>query len=237
MSTLITNINQIFQNINASPNNSFWDDLTSERKTKFEKDPLAFSVAHRRIYGEYGILNHAEALMENDYIEANQIREYYSKKYFWRGLKSSRPLSEFRTNLLKLIEVNENWELTEREVGLFVKLPAFYKEDKFYDTLIKNLKTDKQFYSGTVGSEKTEALEFIGQTFRWQGKRMVTYWFKNDQQCLYGYTTIHNHPFNALFEEKIQTLQTFKFSCGVDNISDMWYNSIKTFTFLKEQNA
>jgi hypothetical protein len=232
MSNTVNNISQILQNVR--PSNSFWDDIIDERKTKFEKDPLACSVGYHRVNKEYGIFHTFDNLIEQDFIEANVIREYYSKKYFWRGLKSNRPLSEFRSNLLKLIAINENWELTDKETGLFVKLPAFYKEDRFYDFLIKNFKTDKKFYEGTVGLDKTDTLEFLGKTFRWQGKRLSTYWFKNKDNRLYGYTTDHKHPFNVFFEEKIINPQTFNFACGVDNISDMWYNSIKSFSILKE---
>jgi hypothetical protein len=241
MSNNIQSISQILQSMSSASSSgvmqSFWDEITDERKTKFENDPLACAIGYYRLHGEYGILHTGELLIQEDYIESNRIKEYYSKKYFWQGLKSDRPVSDFRSSLLKLIAINENWELTDKETGLFVKLPAFYKEDQFYDSLIKSCKTDKKFYSGTVSTEKVETLDFLGQTFRWQGRKSTTYWFKSTERRLYGYTTAYNHPFNALFEELIKKPQTFNFSCGVDNISNMWYNSIKSFSILKEQNA
>jgi hypothetical protein len=237
----MSTINQILQSVSTpilSPTNkSFWLDLEDERKTKFDVDPLACSVSYKRNMGEHGIAHSTHDVTEEDYIQANKIREYYSKKYFWKSLKSNGPQSEYRTNALRLLSINEGWELTDREVGLFVKLPAFYAEDRIYDSFITKLKTDKNTYSGTVHTEKVETLEYIDKTMRWQGKRTVSYWFKNADNKLFGYTTSYNHPFNVLFEEKISTPQKFKFNCGVDNVSDMWYNSIKSFEILKEENA
>ena len=79
-----------------------------------------------------------------------------------------------------------------------------------------------------------ERLEYLGKTFRWQGNKRTSYWFKDSQSRLYSYTTSHNHPFNDLFEEKVQTPHLMEFSCGIDNISDMYYNNIGSFSFVKE---
>ena len=234
-------ITQILQTVStpiANPaSTTGWDDLLVERKTKFEVDPLACSVSYLRQTGTYGMTQSKDNITEEDYSRARQIREYYSKKYFWNSLKSTRPQSEFRANAQKLLAVTEDWNLTDRETGFFVKLPAFYAEDTVYDGFVSKFKTDAESYKGSGAQCVTKRLEFLAKTFRWQQNKRVSYWFKDEDNRLYGYTTFDGHPFNALFEEKIERPQIFEFSRGVDNISTMWYNAIKSFSILKEQNA
>lgn len=234
-------ITQILQTINtpiANPviSSTGWDDLINEHKTTYEVDPLACSVAFHRVNVGYGLVNSKNHTVPEDFVKANQIREYYSKKYFWNSLKSNVSQSEFRINAIRLLEIDSMWELTEKESGFFVKLPAFYEEDVFYDGLKSKMKTSKiNVRSPNKGS--IEQLTYLGKTFRWQRVKRESFWFKDDNNFLYAYTTTQGHPFNALFEERIQTPQVFEFSHGVDNAGDMWYNNIGSFTILKEQNA
>ena len=232
----ITKILQTVSTPVANPTSSTgWDELLKERKTKFEVDPLVCSVSFHRRKGSYGLLDSKEDVNEDDLNLAKQIREYYTKKYFWNTLKNIRPQSDFRTNAYRLLSIEKKWDLTERECGLFVKMPAFYAEDQIYDQFKSTLITDRKTYvdKGPMKSV-VERLEYLGKTFRWQGNKRTSYWFKDSQSRLYSYTTSHNHPFNDLFEEKVQTPQLMEFSCGIDNISDMYYNNIGSFSFVKE---
>lgn len=237
----LQNLTQILQIVSTPVTNpaatTGWDELLNDRGTKFEVDPLVCSVAYLRNTGNYGITHNKDEIKPEDYDRAKQIRDYYTKKYFWNSLKTTRPQTEFRSNAQRLLAITEDWSLSDRDQGFFVKLPAFYAEDVVYDGYMSRFKTDMETARELVGPNNTRCLEFLNKTFRWQAQKRVTYWFKDADNRLYGYTTFHDHPFNALFEEKIQQPQTFEFACGVDNISTMWYNAIKSFTILKETNA
>lgn len=235
----LQSITQILQTIStpvAKPTASTgWDDLVKERKIKFEVDPLVCAVSFFRRKGDYGLIDEKDHVIQDDLSLAKTIREYYLKKYFWNALKSNSPQSEYRTNAYRLLAIENEWHLTERECGLFVKLPAFYAEDQIYDKFKLSLTTDRSIYVNQ-GPKKSvvKRLEYLDKTFRWQGSKRVSYWFKDSQNQLYCYTTSHKHPFNALFEERIQTPQVMEFSCGIDNITDMYYNNIGSFSFVKE---
>ena len=231
----LQSLQQILQIVNTPISNpaatTGWDN------TKFVVDPLACSVSYLRMTGNYGITHNKDDVLPEDYDRAKQIRDYYTKKYFWNSLKTERPQSEFRANAQRLLSIKDVWLLKDRETGFFVKLPAFYAEDIVYDGFMSQFKIDKESVRGNIGQCVTRRLEFLNKTFRWQGNKKVSYWFKDSANRLYCYTTMDGHPFNALFEEKIQQPQTFEFGCGVDNISIMWYNTIRSFTIQKEQNA
>lgn len=237
----IQSLTQILQIVNTPITNpaatTGWDELFDDRGSKFDVDPLACSVAYLRKTGNYGITHNKDDILPEDYDRAKQIREYYTKKYFWNSLKSTRPQSEFRSNAQRLLAITESWRLKERDEGFFVKLPAFYAEDIVYDQFVSQFKTDMESVRSNTGQCVARRLEFLTKTFRWQQNKKVSYWFKDNKNRLYCYTTMDGHPFNALFEEKIEQPQTFEFGCGVDNISTMWYNTIKSFSILKEQNA
>ena len=235
-------ITKILQNINTPVNNPVakntgWDDLINERKTTYEVDPLACSVAFHRKNVGYGLTSTRDDTIPDDFVKANQIRDYYSKKYFWNALKNNTPQSEFRVNAIRLLEMDAIWELSEKDTGFFVKLPAFYEEDIVYDNFKAMLKTARDQCVRTTNRSIIKELTYLSKTFRWQRIKRETFWFKDQDNNLYGYTTTHGHPFNALFEERIQTPQVFEFSHGVDRAGDMWYNNIGSFTILKEQNA
>lgn len=232
-------ITQILQTVStpiANPVVTGWDDLVNERRTIYETDPLACAVAFHRMNVGYGLVNSKNDATPDDFVKAHQIREYYSKKYFWNSLKSTTPVSEFRQSAMRLLAITDKWELTDKDAGFFVKLPAFYEEDIFYDGLKATLRTGKdQVRTPNRGS--IEQLTYLGKTFRWQRVKRESFWFKDENNFLYAYTTTHGHPFNALFEDLVQTPQTFEFNHGVDRAGDMFYNNIGTFTILKEQHA
>lgn len=234
-----TTISQILQTINSPTAKPNWIlSATAEPRTKYEVDPLACSVAFHRTNQGYGLGQNSNNLTEADIETAKEIRTYYSKKYFWTSLKSKDPQSDFRTNTMRLLAIESDWDLTDREAGVFVKLPCFYKEDTFYDELKTKLKTDKDLYFKKGSTHTvTKKLTYQGKTFRWQNIKRVSWWFADEDGKLYSFTTSNDHPFNQLFEEKIQDPFTLEFSYGIDNISDMWYNSIKSFNFVKEQHA
>lgn len=233
-------ITQILQAVSAPLANpvakNAWDDLVDGNVSEYNIDPLACSVACFRTNKHFGLINNKDLVTEDDIAQANIIRSYYLKKYFWQTLSSDRPQSEYRINAQRLLSIERDWKLTDKEAGLFVKLPAFYAEDTVYDKFVAQFKTDIETYKGTSAPAVAKKLTYLDKTFRWQRVKRVSYWF-TDGKYLFNYTTAADHPFNALFEDRIQTPQVFEFSRGVDRVGAMWHNTIRSFTIQKEQNA
>jgi hypothetical protein len=228
--------------INALPTfNSNFSSITlissEDEKKVFKIDPLACAVSLKRNNKPYGLVDNIDHVSQDDFEQANIIRAYYKKKFFWKGLSSSHPATQFRTLANQLLEIEKDWNITEKEAGVFVKLPYFYEEDLVYDSFVTVLLTKREDYAGTAALSVTKNLHFLNKTFKWQHVKRVAYWFKDEANHLYCFNTAYDHPFNPLFEEKIVDPLTFEFACGVDNIGTMWYNTIKSFTILKETNA
>lgn len=208
--------------------------------TKFKIDPLACSVSLQRRQISFDLSSEEDHVIDEDLIKANQIREYYRKKYFWNSFKKSVPQSEFRNNAIQLLAITDQWDLTEKESGLFVKLPCFYEEDIVYDKFRNTLITNKDSYTFGLHSftYTIHTLSYLKSTLRWQGKtRRISYWFKNKENKLFCFTTTVDNPLIGLFEEKIKTIQEYEFKYAINKIADMWYYDIKIFNFKKEQHA
>lgn len=232
-------IGQILQVVNTGAvQKTILNNLFSDDKTKFEVDPLACSVSFRRRNCEYGLKHEKEHITDEDIAQAKKIRDYYSKKYFWNSLKDTKPQTDFRLNAMRLLAIESGWNLTDRETGLFVKLPCFYEEDTTYDQFKETLITGRDTCQvGKISPDPiTQKLTYLKKTLRWQGStKRVTFWFKNDKNKLFGLTALADNPFNELFEDKIQTPQVFLITRrGLDRVADLWYNDIKKFNIVKD---
>jgi hypothetical protein len=227
-------LSQIFQSIPVGTVE--WND---DHTTDYSVDPLACAVAMYRNSTSYGLLRAANAITDEDQAQANAIRNYYSKKYFWDSLKAQRPQSEYRQNAVRLLSITKDWKLTDRDAGLFVKLPWFYAEDQIYDEFRSTLKVNRDSYVGPNAFDSvSKKLTYLKKTIRWQGsKRAVSFWFKDDDSKLSAVTVYADNPFNDIFEEQIQVPRVFEFTPKVDRLVDMWYNTIKSFKIIKEPNA
>jgi hypothetical protein len=227
-------LSQIFQSIPIGT-----VDWNEEHITEYAVDPLACSVAMYRNSTSYGLLRAVNTITDEDQAQANAIRDYYSKKYFWDSLKAQRPQSEYRQNAVRLLAIAKDWKLTDRDAGLFVKLPWFYAEDQVYDNFRSTLNVKREHYVGPNAFDTVaKKLTYLKKTIRWQGsKKTVSFWFKDDANNLSAVTVFADNPFNDIFEEQVQVPRVFEFTPKVDRLTDMWYNTIKSFKFIKESNA
>lgn len=227
-------LNQIFQSIPVGTVE--WNE---DYTTEYSVDPLVCSVAMYRNSTSYGLLKAADSITDEDRDQANAIRNYYSKKYFWDSLKAQRPQSEYRQSAVRLLAITEGWKLTDRDAGLFVKLPWFYAEDRVYDEFRSTLNVNRESYVGpNAFNAVTKKLTYLKKTIRWQGsKRAVSFWFKDDANKLSAITVFADNPFIDIFEEQIQVPRVFEFAPKVDRLIDMWYNTMKSFKIVKESNA
>lgn len=203
-------------------------------RTIINIDPLACSVSLHRRNQKTGLVTASNDIINSDISLAKDIRSYYSKKYLWNKLKDATIQSVYQDNALRLLSITENWQLTDREAGLFIKLPWFYAEDKVYDIFRKELHTDKKLYTKNSHTSTFEEhhLTYINKTVRWLGKiKSTSFWFKNDANQLFAFNNPNNNPLISLFEKTIQPSQNFVIKYTASHIADMWYNEIKEFDF------
>lgn len=214
-----------------------WATTLEEDRTEFTADPLELAVAAKakRDGNGWSMAYYEDKLTQEDINTARQIRSYYAKKFTWSALK--RDLSPYRSAVIRLLAVKGKWNLTDQDQGLFYKLPYFYDEDKFYDSLKKEYDTSQsqhpvKFDRGSADLQLTS----IGSTIRWQGKnKFKQYWFADADRKLLALKVSSNTPFMDLFEEKLSEPVCIKAATSVDKLQEMFYYNISSnFKFIKE---
>ena len=114
-----------------------------EDPIKLDVNPLVLSVRLKKIREEnttqWFRLESPEVkarLMGDDFNEAEDIKDYYSKKLMWTSLKDTK-LSDYRTHLMSHL-AHPKTVLSRKEAGMIVSLPYFYAEDQVMDSIAKN---------------------------------------------------------------------------------------------------
>jgi hypothetical protein len=230
-------ITQILQTVNSpvpKKSNFFFEGDTPTKK--FTTDPVVLGVALKRMQTVYGLKDCSEHITPEDQEQARKIRDYYRKKYFWNALKSQATQSDFRMRVSNLLNQQDEWNLTEKDTGIFVKLPYFYEEDTVYDEFKKLYKINQEdYYIDGFRLKKTRLLTHIGTTLRWQANKRKSFWFKDHNDIIYAVSVPHNTPFIGLFEDTINHNINVEFSARVDRVDGMFYNEIAhNFKIVKE---
>jgi len=226
--------------------NNMFSNVMEERITEFKEDPLVLSCIAKR-HLDQGLGYHSmedssllELITEEDRVLAKNIREYYTKKFFWRALSSEKPLSDFRHRLINLLE-NRIRKCKDQDCGIYYKLPYFYSEDIIYEEFKKTLKTDT---ISSLGSSRQnsmmKSLEFIKTSSSRQRKRnQIRYWFKDDNNFLYGLELTSDNPLLMIFDDYLKGRSNIIFETKLteDRIDQMHYYKLFNYKFVKEQNA
>lgn len=218
----------------------------AERITEFKRDPLILSCVTKRLldtgqgYRNMEDETVLEYLTEDDVELAERIREYYTKKFFWRALSDSRTLSDYRRRLINLLE-NRITNCKDQDCGIYYKLPYFYEEDMSYDEFKKNLKTNDISSLGNKRSNRfLKQLEFLKTTLSAQRKRkIIRYWFKDDNNWLYGLELTSDNPLLGIFDDYLKDHPVVLFDTRLteDRIDSMHYYKLFQYKFAKEKNA
>lgn len=249
----MTNILAQIRSMNVSVTDDL-DIFTStykEKDTKFEADPLVLAVALKEMVEETGmhssledprVLEHVtEATRER----AEQIRKYFSKKFFWNNLTNNRELSGFRSRVCYLLE-NRVRVCKEKDIGIYYKLPYFYEEDMIYDEFKKQYNTTdlpyKTWYTGGL-NKKTEkeriTLKYIKTTASRQQKRNINRFWFTDNKYLYSIMIANDNPLLDMFKQLVidKVEVTFETYYNVDRIDQMHFYKLFNFSLAKETNA
>jgi len=155
-------------------------------------------------------------------------------------LSEVKPLSDYRRRLINLLE-NRIRNCKDQDCGIYYKLPYFYEEDVVYEEFKKTLKTDS---ISSLGSSRQNTmlkrLEFLKTSSVRQRKcKQIRYWFKDDNNFLYGIELTSDNPLLPIFDDYIKDRSTILFETRIteDRIDNMYFYKLYSYKFVKEQNA
>ena len=111
----------------------------------FADDPVALAWAAYRVYlanpaNRWADFDDVE-VTDQDRVQAQEIRSYYTGRILMDAMKSKNPMSEFRKKLYGLL-IGETG-LKKKDIGLLYRLPYFYVEDTALDQVIAQTETPK----------------------------------------------------------------------------------------------
>lgn len=239
------------RNLVVSDDIDIFTSTYKEKDTQFKEDPLVLAVALKEMIGETGMHSSLDDPRVHEYIteavreQAEQIRKYFGKKFFWNNLANNRELSGFRSRVCYLLE-NRVRVCKEKDIGIYYKLPYFYDEDMIYDEFKKQYTTNdlpyKTWYAGGL-NKKTEkeriTLKYIKTTACRQQKRNVNRFWFTDNKYLYSILIANDNPLLDMFKQLVidRVEVTFETYYNVDRIDQMHFYKLFNFSLAKETNA
>jgi hypothetical protein len=127
-----------------------WNDFKAvfkspETNIAFADDPVALAWAAYRMYLANPANRWADFadvdVIEEDRVQAQEIRSYYTGRILMDTMKSKQSMSEFRKKLYGLL-IGETG-LKKKDIGLLYRLPYFYVEDTDLDQVIAQTQSAK----------------------------------------------------------------------------------------------
>jgi hypothetical protein len=222
--------------------------LYNEKEVEFKEDPLVLAVSLKDIMsqnlGSYYSLDDPrvfENITDDIREQAEHIRKYYGKKYFWSNLSSNQHLSDFRGRVCYLLE-NRIHTCKDKDAGIYYKLPYFYDEDMIYDEFKKLYNTTDIPRIGSIKTPNTKhqlTLKYLRTTSSRQQKRNLNRFWFTDNQYLYNIEIANDNPLLELFKQIVVEKLTVTFDTyyNVDRIDQMYFYKLFNFTLAKETNA
>lgn len=216
-----------------------------DKKKIWDIDPLVLAVSLKDIADKTGIILNLENPDVKENVnqtiidQAEIIRKYYTKKFFWKNLSSNRQLSNYRIRLCHILE-SRTLETKDRDTGIFFKLPWFYQEDMIYEEFRKKFKTT-DISSENESLDSIRSLSFLRTTLRWQNKRKIEHlWFKDDCDYLYSIILEKDNPLIETFYNFIKDSEFCKFKANykIDRIDNLYFYKLNRFTLIEvKRNA
>jgi hypothetical protein len=232
--------------VNISVNDIF-SATYKEKETEFKDDPLVLSVAAKDLIeqcpGQFFSLEDLrvyEHVNDNHKEEAERIRKYYTRKFFWKQLESNRNISDFRSRLCYLLE-NRVRTCKDQDSGIYYKLPYFYHEDMIYDEFKTKYKTsDIPRLTHSQKNPKPQlTLTYLKTSTSRQKKRNVNRFWFTDNTYLYNIEIASDNPLLDMFKQLVISKMTITLDTyyNVDRIDQMYFYKLYNFTLTKESNA
>lgn len=252
MTNILTQIRSRSVSVSVSDEEDIFSSTYKEKETKFEADPLVLAVALKEMIDSTGIHSSLddprvlETVTEATREQAERIRKYFSKKFFWNNLTENKELSGFRGRVCYLLE-NRVRSCKDRDIGIYYKLPYFYEEDMIYDEFKKQYETSadlpyKTWYP-VGGNKKMDkerlTLKYLKTTACRQQKRNVNRFWFTDSKYLYSIQIANDNPLLEMFKQLVidRVEVTFETYYNVDRIDQMHFYKLFNFSLAKETNA
>lgn len=222
-----------------------------EKLKTLKADPLVLSCVIKRLSeGNEGVYYSLEDerllddIKDEDRANAELIRKYFTKKFFWQNFTDSRSLSSFRNRVCYLLESHIQ-ECKEQDLGIYFKLPWFYDEDMIYEDLKKKYETvdvPSAYIAPIHGVKRTREildLQYLKTTFCYQRKRKIRRLWFTDQKYLFCIELEDANPLIETFIDRLTNEVNVKIEAfrNHDRIDKMWFYKIHNFKLLKEENA
>lgn len=171
----------------TSTNSPLWDFVDEikvaskePRLFEFDDDPIAAACGSRNNWlrgGNRWMSLSDVRITEQDRQEANELRRYYIGRLTIQALRG-RPMTEFRKKFFAIL--NDQYRLTENDIGMLMRLPYFYDEDRDLDEVVATTES--------VPNPRTPVVEqnLLLTPFKriLVGRRhgeVMQFWWKNDQ--------------------------------------------------------
>ena len=228
-----------------------WNELSNEHQEKeyiFKEDPLVLGCVLKekliktKIHQSIDDISLIDHITDDIRKQAETIRKYYSKKYFWSRLKNNQPLSPFRERVLYLLESRVR-AVKEKDKGIYYKLPWFYDEDMIYEEFKKKYQTEnlpKIDRRVTKSHDrKSIELEYLKSTISTQSKRKTERFWFTDQRYLYGVEIEQSNNLLEMFRSFLVPGKTIKFNTlyQEDYLDRLHFYRLYNFNLEKESNA
>lgn len=216
-----------------------------EKDKSFEEDPLVLSVSLKDLSGKTEGYHYSmddsrvlDNITDDIRTEAEKIRKYYGKKFFWTNLTNNRELSGFRSRTCYLLE-NRIRVCKDKDLGIYYKLPYFYDEDMSYDEFKKQYNTTDIPNFKLLGGKPVKSqltLKYLKTTSSRQQKRNINRFWFTDDKYLYNIEVMNDNPLLDMFHQLVVEKGTVKFEAFVstDRIDQMWFYKLLKFTLVKE---
>ena len=182
---------------------------TEEAQTLTE-DLLVMSVASHRLRNENNPNNNWDditnvtllgpEIIEQDRIVADNIRDFYSKKFLILALME-RPLSSYRQDLCIFIH-DDGKKYVQKTIGLAYRLPEFYYYDLAFNEMSKSLQRSLDFT--TLKTEnKIKTLNPINKfTVNLRRTKGTEYWLTDSEKRMYALEINNDNTLKNLWERE-----------------------------------
>lgn len=222
-----------------------------EKIKNIKEDPLVISCVIKRLTLEnegiyYSLEDHRiiELITDQDRETAEQVRKYFTKKFFWQNFTDNRNISPFRSRVCYLLE-NRVQDCQDQDLGIYYKLPWFYDEDMIYEDFKKSYNTTDVpniVYGGIYGGKRSREilnLQYLKNTFCYQRKRKIRRLWFTDQTYLFSIELEDANPLLETFIDRLTSSSDVKLEAyrNIDRIDKMWFYKIFNFKLVKEENA
>ena len=173
---------------------------------EFDEDILALSVAWKRlrtsgpsIVTRITDFTLRKEVNHTDKEKANEIADYYSKKFMMLALKGKNNISSYRKDLSTFVH-SDRMKVTENMFGLAYHLPTFYEHDVDLD-FVKSRLSNKPDWKNNHGAKATLKVYPI-KKIRRKTKSVdnMNYWFKTDDNIGLNIAVSNNNNLSNMWD-------------------------------------